>query len=197
MKRFYPILIGLVMTACSTETPAQTGEDETSPSAEAVTASAEPVAKERAPLFGQGNMEKRYIDAMETGFESQMKLYTRVSPDAAALIKPVSFDQDDRETIRCVIRGYKDAGMEKYLELGIDMNKRLNRLIDENPDLSMRTIESHPEAMHLLSGGDVMEQMSEAESDAADAINSRCGTMTMMMQKMTDSGVMAAMQSQR
>jgi len=184
-------MFGLVMVACSSETPAQTADD----TSDTPVAQTEPVVEKRAPLFGLGDMEKRYIEAMEDGFESQMKLYSRVSPEAAAMIKPVSFDKDDRETIRCVIRGYKDEGMEKYLEIGIETNTRLNQLIEDNPDLSMRTIESNPEAMTLLMGGEAMEQMSEADNETSKAINSRCGTMAMMMVKMTESGAMAAMQS--
>jgi len=193
MNRNILILTALMMVACSDETPGQTAIE--TPEIDA--AEMAPEAKSPASALGIGNKEKQYIEAMEVGFESQMKLYSRVSPEAAGLIKPVTFDEEDRDIIRCVIRGLKDEGMEKYLDMGIDANKNLNRLIEENPDLSMKTIESHPEAMKLLQGGEVMDSMDAVESEKSMAINKRCGTMSMMMDKMNESGIMEAMQSAR
>ncbi|MGB3456734.1 MAG: hypothetical protein WBG08_08525 [Litorimonas sp.] len=192
MKQTISILASIMMVgACSGETSAETSD--ATPSQDAVqTAQAETKA---GPRLGFGNREKKFIESMEVGFENQMKLYSRVSPEAAALVKPVSLDDGDRDTIRCVIREMRSQGMEKYLDLGIETNAKLNKMINDNPDLSMRTIEAYPEAMNLLMGGGMMDVMSEAESEKSMAINTQCGTTTMMMEKMQESGIMAAMQA--
>ncbi|MEM7728436.1 MAG: hypothetical protein AAF311_04090 [Pseudomonadota bacterium] len=197
MKQTIAILASIMMVgACSTETSADTSDTashEGAPS-EAVIQMAQAETKP-APRLGFGNRDKKFIESMEAGFENQMKLYSRVSPEAAALVKPVKLNDEDRETIRCVIREMKSQGMEKYLDLGIETNAKLNKMINDNPDLSMKTIESYPEAMDLLMGGGMMDTMSEAESEKSMAINKECGTMAMMMEKMHESGIMAAMQA--
>jgi hypothetical protein len=185
------ILVGFLMvSACSGDVPAQeTAADPITQVADETTR--DPVAK-AAPIFGN-RQEKNYIEAMEEGMESQMKLYARVSPEAAAKIKPVIFNAADRDVIRCSFNGMKRAGLSAYLDAGLETNKALNKAIDDNPDLSIRTLEQYPEIMTMMQGGDMMENMSDADQDTVMMINKDCGVIDMMVKKMTDSGVMAAM----
>lgn len=190
MQRPLLTLVGLfIVSACSGEAPAQSDGGATQ-GAQLDTAS-QLVSK---PTLIKGNrQEKRYIQAMEDGLQSQMKLYSRVSPAAAAMIKPVSFDAADRAVIRCSFTGMKRAGLSAYLDAGVDANKALNKAIEDNPNVSIQTLEQHPDIMALMQGGDMMQTMSDADEAKIQAVNKDCGVIAMMMKKMTESGAVAAM----
>lgn len=149
MRRPLLTLAGIVMvSACSGEAPAQ-NESGAAQDANAETTS-QPVSKP-TPITGN-RQEKRYIQAMEDGLQSQMRLYARVSPEAAAMMKPVKFNTADRESVLCSYKGMKRAGLSAYIDLGMETNKTLNKAIDDNPDLSIITLDQHPEIMALLQG---------------------------------------------
>lgn len=192
MRRPILTLAGLVMiSACSSEAPAQS--DATAAQDSVVETPTESLLK---PTAVKGTrQEKRYIQAMEDGLQSQMKLYSRVSPEIAEKIKPVNFDAADRDVIRCSFKGMKRAGLSKYVEAGIEANQTLNQAIEDTPNLSIKTIEQHPEIMSLMQGGDMLATMSDADADKVQVINQDCGVMGMMTKKMTESGVMAALTS--
>lgn len=192
MQRPLLTLVGLfIVSACSGEAPAQSDGGATQ-GAQLDTAS-QPVSK---PTLIKGNrQEKRYIQAMEDGLQSQMRLYARVSPEAAAMMKPVKFNAADRESVLCSYRGMKRAGLSAYIDAGMDANETLNKAIDDNPDLSIITLDQNPEIMALLQGGEMMKNMSAADKDKIQAINEDCGVMDMMLKKMTESGAMAAMRT--
>lgn len=185
------ILFGLLMvSACSGDAPAQeTAADSANQSTGE--SKSEPVAKS-APILGS-RQEKTYIQAMEDGMESQMKLYSRVSPEAAAKIKPVQFNAADRDVIRCSYDGIKRAGLSAYLDAGLESSKAFNKAINDNPDLTIQTLAQYPEVMSLMQNSDMMNNMSDADQETVMMINKDCGVVEMMVKKMTESGVMAAM----
>lgn len=184
-------LAGLfIISACSSEAPAQS--DATTAQAGSVETVSQPASKPKA-IKGRTS-EKQYIQSMEEGLQSQMKLYSRVSPDAAEKMKPISFNADDRDIIRCSFNGMKRAGLSKYLEVGIEASKALNQAIEDNPDVSIKTLEQYPEIMSLV-GGDMLDAMSDTDEEKIQAVNTDCGVMTMILKKMNESGAMAAMTS--
>ena len=185
------ILFGLLMvSACSGEAPAQ--EAAADPATQSTDESkSEPVAQS-APILGS-RQEKTYIQAMEDGMESQMKLYSRVSPEVAAKIKPVKFNAADRDVIRCSYDGIRRAGLSAYLEAGLESSQAFNKAVDENPDLTIQTLAQYPEVMSMMQNSDMMANMPDADQDRVMMINKDCGVIEMMVKKMTESGVMAAM----
>lgn len=188
--RLAPTLVSLVLiAACSNESPAQDATA-TSDGVVSVAASKAPAT----PVKGS-RMEKKYIDSVETGLKTQMLLFSRTSPEVAANMKTVSLDVEDRKVIRCSIDGLKKAGLSEYLQLGIDMSDQLNKAVMDNPDLSMRTMDQYPEVMSLMTGETVLNNMSESDQETSAAITKSCGMMGMMMKKMNESGVMAAIRT--
>ena len=175
------ILFGLLMvSACSGEAPAQ--EAAADPATQSTDESkSEPVAQS-APILGS-RQEKTYIQAMEDGMESQMKLYSRVSPEAAAKIKPVQFNAADRDVIRCSYDGIRRAGLSAYLEAGIESSQAFNKAVDENPDLTIQTLAQYPEVMNMMQNSDMMANMPDADQDRVMMINKDCGVIEMMVKK--------------
>jgi hypothetical protein len=179
-----------MVSACSGDAPAQ--EAATDPANQSTDESKSAPVASSAPILGS-RQEKTYIQAMEDGMQSQMKLYARLSPEAAAMIKPVSFNAADREVIRCSYTGIKRAGLSAYLDAGLEANEAFIKAIDNKPDLSIKTLEQHPEIMALMQASDMMNSMPDADKDTVLEINKDCGVIGMIVDKMTESGVMAAM----
>ncbi|MEO1039595.1 MAG: hypothetical protein AAFX09_08615 [Pseudomonadota bacterium] len=142
-----------------------------------------------APVL-RGNLESRFVQVAERSLQTQMLLYARLAPDGADPMQPISFDDEDREVFRCVAREYRNSGNGDVLEEAIEVNLRLSQYIETSPNLSFMTLENDEQFQTLTNEAfDAMDM----ELSEITAINSRCGMMALMSQKLDESGANAIM----
>ena len=184
------LLAGSALIACSNQTNAAIPNDngtEAQSKSEITTPT-----ETRAPILGRGE-EARFLKIMQEGMDAQMLLYKRISPAVSDMIKPVTFNNDDKDKLRCAYREMIKHGMGDQVKLSMDANVKLRQAILENPDVSFRNIDKFTDIIELMDAqGDFG---SDEDFKKMTAINSDCGVSEMVLQKMKESGAQAAMMS--
>ncbi|MEM7728219.1 MAG: hypothetical protein AAF311_02985 [Pseudomonadota bacterium] len=166
-----------------------TAEQQTAVAPAQKSVDAEPVrAKE---VKAKRGLERRMIEAMETGSDTQALLFTRMSPGSESLVKPVKLKKEDREVISCVVDAARKADLEDHLEYGLQMSDRLTAAVEADETLTMATLENHPEIEALMTGS--LEYGSDEEQERMQAINKECGMIGMAMRVGRESGIMDVM----
>ena len=188
MKTFaIAVLSAVALIACSTETESQSASQEVAtPEAETVE-----VKKSGGGLFG--GKEEEFVKIIQDGFETQMLLYTRSDPRVAEAMKPVTFSKADTDRLRCAYREMKKAGMSEQIEMSIRANAELRRIILDNPEVSLKNIDQYTEVIDAMDAQGKLG--TDADRDKINAINSECKVISLMMEKMQESGLQEAMMS--
>ena len=138
---------------------------------------------ETQPL--RGNLENRYVQVAERGMRAQMLLYARAVPGGAERLVPITFDDEDRDVFRCVVREMRAAGHGDYLEEAIALNLRLADYIENTPSLSLMTLETNPEFQAMT---EEMIESADVELSELSSINNQCGMIALTSEKLDESG---------
>ncbi len=133
----------------------------------------------------RGSLESRFIQAGERGMRAQMLLYARAVPGGEERLVPISFDDEDRDVFRCVVREMRAAGHGGYLEEAIALNLRLAEYIENTPRLSLMTLETDPEFQAMT---EEMIESADVELSELSSINNQCGMIALTSEKLDESG---------
>ena len=138
----------------------------------------------------RASFEEQFIESMEEGMEIQFLLLTRANPEAAENMKPITFDSEDKEVFTCVLSRAEEQDLLGLYEIAMERSAELNAVILADPGISMATLNQHPEVMESIRN--LSEIGTESERAAMQTISSECGMMTLMSDKIRESGLMRA-----
>lgn len=133
----------------------------------------------------RGNQDSRFIQVMERSIEASMLLYVRMVPEGEARLQPISFDGDDHEVFRCVIREMRSAGFGSYIDDATRLNLRLAEYIESNPELTLQLLVEDQEFQAIT---DELNGLADGRLAGMASINSECGVMQLTSEKLEESG---------
>ena len=133
----------------------------------------------------------KYLALMEDSLNTSTLLYSRVSPEVAALIKPVAVPAEAREIAECVVNEAKSEDLISEFDDSLKVAKNLADYMRETPSLSITTLSQDEHYMALL------DQALEPKFERLQAHGKACGLIDMTMKWTRETGAYEAMKSIR
>ena len=123
---------------------------------------------------------------MEDSLNTSTLFYSRVSPEMAAVIKPVKVPDEAKELISCMLEKVDDENLNTEYKNTISQVRQFMTYIEDTPTLTVMTMQSDAQFQAI------QEKALGPEFEAINKIIEECGVLDLSMKLTMQTGVMEA-----
>lgn len=134
---------------------------------------------------------ERFLEIMEASLNTTTLFYSRISPEVAAMIKPVAMPPEAKEIANCVVQKSKSSGLLAEFDQSLALNEAFLQHIIDTPSLTLFTIEQDEQFVKI------QEQQTSPKFEGFQTINKECGVLEMNIELSRKTGVYEAMKQIR
>lgn len=133
----------------------------------------------------------RFLEIMEASLNTTTLFYSRISPEVAAMIKPVTLPPEAKDVANCVVSKAKSDGLTAELDESLVLGEAFRQYILDTPSLTLLTIEKDEQFQKL------QEQMLAPRFKGLQDHSKECGVIEMNIKLSAETGVYEAMKQIR
>jgi hypothetical protein len=131
---------------------------------------------------------KQYLAMMEQSLNTSTLFYSRISPEVAKHIKPITVPPEATKVVECVVDKVKDNNIEDAFDESMKVSREFSDYIENTPELTLLTLEKDAKFNAM------QETMMLPKFEQLTQISKDCGLIKLNMKLTTSSGVMEAVQ---
>lgn len=133
--------------------------------------------------------EAKYIALMEASFNTNTLLYSRISPEAAAKIKPVSVPPEAKEIAKCLVERAETEGLLAEFDSSLVLSQEYAKYIRDTPSLTYLTLGQDAQFVEL------QNQVLSPKFAPLQVHSKECGAIEMNIKIIGETGVYQAIAS--